>query len=49
MPLLGKVIAHGLVVRTHRGQFDSGVGEVEVGMFQFVEHGLRRGLTVIQK
>ena len=49
MPLFGEIVAHGLVVSTHRREFDGGVGEVQVGMLQFIEHRLGRRCAVVQQ
>ena len=38
MPLAGEVVADGLVIAAHRRQFDGGVGEVEVGVLELLEH-----------
>ena len=49
VPLLGKVIAHWHVLATHRRQFDSGVGEVQVWVLQFLKHGLRARCTIVEQ
>ena len=49
MPLFGKIIAHGLVVGTHRGQLDGGVGEVQVRMLQLIQHRLCRWRAVVEQ
>ena len=38
MPLAGEIVAYRFVVGTHRGQLDSRIGEVQVGMLQFAKH-----------
>ena len=51
VPFACKVVARGLMVGTHRRQFDGGVGEVQVGVLQLAQHGMlcggRRRLVVV--
>ena len=40
MPLFCEVVAYGLVLGAHRGQFDGGVCEVQIGVLQLCQHRL---------